>query len=100
MCMHLHRKKKKEKSFFEGLKLLAEKWENISFMGDFNTVFSRFDMADGMVFKTDVGRNFLIEMIEGENLIDVWRETNQRKREFSIRQLVGNCMCQTRIDFI
>lgn len=97
--MHPHRKKKKKK-FFEGLKLLAEKWENIIFVGDFNTVFSRFDMADGMVFKTDVGRKFLIEMMEEENLIDVWRETNQRKRDFSRRQLVGNFMCQTRLDFI
>lgn len=34
------------------------------------------------------------------NLIEVWREKKQRKRNFSRRQLVGNCMCQTRIDFI
>ncbi len=57
-------------------------------------------MADGMVFKTDVGRKFLIAMMEEDNLIDVWREKNQRKINFSRRQLVGNFMCQTRIDFI
>lgn len=33
-------------------------------------------------------------------MIDVWREKNQRTRDFSRRQLVGNFMCQTRIDFI
>lgn len=31
-------------------------------------------------------------------MIDVWRERNEKKREYSRKQLVGNFMCQTRID--
>ncbi len=97
--MHLHKRKKKNE-FFEGLQILTKKWKNLILVGDFNMVFSTFDMADGMVFKTDVERRFLTEMMEEENLIEVWREKKQRKRNFSRRQLVGNFMCQTRIDFI
>lgn len=33
-------------------------------------------------------------------MIDVWRERNEKKREFSRRQIVGNFMCQTRIDMV
>ncbi len=97
--VHAPTQEKEKKKFFEDLQILTKKWENAILVGDFNTVFSKFDMADGMVFKTDVGRKFLIAMMEEDNLIDVWREKNQRKRNFSRRQLVGNFMCQTRIDY-
>lgn len=97
--MHPPRREKK-KHFFEGLRILIKTYKNVILVGDFNTVFSKMDMADGMVFRTDMGRKELKEMMEERNLIDVWRENHERKREFSRRQLVGNFMCQTRIDFI
>jgi exonuclease III len=98
--VHAPWQEKEKKIFFEQLRVVTEKWENVIFVGDFNTVFSKIDMADGMVFKTDVGRKVLKEIMEERGLIDVWREKNEGKREFSRRQLVGNFMCQTRIDFI
>ncbi len=69
-------------------------------MGDFNTVFSKQDMAEGMVFKTDTGRKELKVLMEENNMIDVWRERNEKKKEFSRRQIVGQFVCETRIDFI
>ncbi len=51
-------------------------------LGDFNTVFSKQDMAEGMVFKSDVGRKELKELMNENNLIDVWREINGGKKEF------------------
>ncbi len=69
-------------------------------MGDFNTVLSKLDMADGMVFKNDTGRKELKLLMENNNMVDVWRERNEKSRKYSRRQLVGNFMCQTRIDFI
>ncbi len=57
------------------------------------------DMANGMVFKSDGGRKELRSLMEEKNMIDVWRERNGKKKEFSIRQLVGNFMCQTKIDY-
>ncbi len=33
-------------------------------------------------------------------MIDLWRERNEKKKEFSRRQIVGNFVCQTRIDFV
>lgn len=49
-------------------------------MGDFKTVFSKLDMAEGMVFKTDTGRIELKLLMEENNMIDVWRERNEKKR--------------------
>ncbi len=57
-------------------------------------------MGEGMVFKTDKGRKELKLLMEENNIIDVWRERNEKKKEYSRRQLVGNFMCKTRIDFI
>lgn len=65
-----------KRDFFEGIRILTKKWKNLILAGDFNTVFSKIDMADGMVFKTDVGRKALKEMMEERNLIDVWRGKN------------------------
>ncbi len=45
-------------------------------MGDFNTVFSKLEMGEGMVFKTDKGRKELKLLMEENNIIDVWRERN------------------------
>lgn len=98
--LHAPTQEGEKKVFFEGLRVLTKKYKNVILVGDFNTVFSKLDMADGMVFRTDVGRKELKEMMEERNFIDVWRENHERKRDFSRRQLVGNFMCQTRIDFI
>jgi len=41
-----------------------ESWENVMMVGDFNKVFNKKDMADGMVFRTDMGRKELKMMME------------------------------------
>lgn len=74
--------------------------ENVFIMGDFNTLFSKMDMAEGMVYKSDKGRKELNVLIEENDLIDVWKERNEKKRDYSRQPIVQNFMCQTRIDFI
>ncbi len=69
-------------------------------MGDFNIVFSKQDMAEGMFFKTDKGRKKLKALMEENNMIDVLRERNEKKKEFSRRHIVGQFVCETRIDFM
>ncbi len=69
-------------------------------MGDFNTVFSKMDIAEGMVFKSDSGRRELKCVMEENNLVDVWRERNEGIREFSRQQVVRNFICRSRIDFL
>lgn len=90
--------KKKKRLFFNVLRDLIEGWGKIIMSGDFNMVFSKRDMADGMVFKSDTGRKELRGLMEGKNIIDVWRERHEKKIDFYRKQLVGNFLCQTRID--
>lgn len=100
MNVHAPTDDKEKKEYFDILRTLMEKWKTVVVAGDFNTVFNKRDMADGMVFKSDQGRKELVSLMKEKNMVDVWRERNENRREFSRRQLVGNFMCQTRIDFI
>ncbi|MGL4945368.1 MAG: endonuclease/exonuclease/phosphatase family protein [Fusobacteriaceae bacterium] len=86
--------------FFKVLKEFLNKYKEVIMMGDFNTVFSKLDMAEGMVFKTDKGRKELKSLMEEYDIVDVWRERNENKKEYTRRQLVGDFMCKTRIDLI
>uniref|UniRef100_A0A8C2FGH2 exodeoxyribonuclease III n=1 Tax=Cyprinus carpio TaxID=7962 RepID=A0A8C2FGH2_CYPCA len=97
--VHAPNGEKEKKIYFNVLADVIEKWGKVVIAGDFNTVFSKMDMANGMVFKSDGGRKELRSLMEEKNMIDVWRERNGKKKEFSRRQLVGNFMCQTRIDY-
>lgn len=98
--IHAPGEEKKKKDFFNNLRTLISKEENVFIMGDFNTLFSKIDMAEGMVYKSVKGRKELNILIEENDLIDVWRERNEKKREYSRQQIVQNFMCQTRIDFV
>ncbi|KAK2816439.1 hypothetical protein Q7C36_022710 [Tachysurus vachellii] len=96
--VHAPVEEKEKKEFFNVLRNVVKKYKEIIMMGDFNTVFSKQDMAEGMVLKTDTGRKELKALMEENNIIDVWRERNEKKKEFSRRQIVGQFVCQTRID--
>lgn len=98
--MHVPTEEKEKKQFFNGLRSIINKYKEIIMMGDFNTIFSKQDIAEGMVFKTDTGRKELKALIEENNMIDVWRERNEKKKEFSRRQIVGQFVCRSRIDFV
>ncbi len=97
--IHAPNEEKEKKMYFNVLRDVIEKWKRVVVAGDFNTVFNKIDMANGMVFRTDSGRKELKLLMEEKNMIDVWRERNEKKREYSRKQLVGNFMCQTRIDY-
>ena len=98
--VHAPTEEKEKKEFFNVLRSIVKKYKEVIMMGDFNTVFSKQDMAEGMVFKTDKGRKELKALMSENNMIDVWRERNEKKKEFSRRQIVGQFVCETRIDFI
>lgn len=61
--------------------------------GDFNTVLSKMDMANRMVFKSDGGRKELRSLMEEKNMIDVWRERNGKKKAFSRRFSRWGILC-------
>lgn len=98
--IHAPTKKEEKRSFFNTIKTIVRNYKYIIMMGDFNTVFSRQDIAEGMGFKSDTGRKELRSLMEENNMMDVWRERNENKREYSRRQIVGNFIYQTRIDMV
>lgn len=90
---------KEKVDFFKKLRTSMEKWKRFVIIGDFNTVFSKMDLAEGMVFKSDGGRKELKSIMEENDLVDIWRERNEGIRVFSREQVVKKCMCASRIDF-
>ncbi len=91
---------KEKVAFFKKLKTSMEKWKDFLIIGDFNTVFGKMDIAEGMIFKSDRGRKELKGIMEENEMVDIWRERNEGIREFSRQQLVKNSMCASRIDFM
>lgn len=68
--VHAPSEEKEKKEFFKVLRMFLTKHKNIILLGDFNTVLSKMDMADGMVYKTDTGRRELNLMMENNNLVE------------------------------
>lgn len=86
--------------FFKELSDLMSVWQNVFLIGDFNTVLERIDVDDKMIYKADSGRNELEKMMSQHNLIEVWRNRNKSKREYSRRQVVNSVLKQSRLDFL
>lgn len=53
-----------------------------------------------MVYRADVGRKEFKCMLAEHKFVDVWRDRNRVKREYSRRQWVNTILKQSRIDFI
>lgn len=91
---------KEKREFFNRLKELMKLWGETILIGDFNTVLNKIDLAEGMIFRNDSGRKELGDLMSKYELVDIWRIRNEGKRDFSRRQIVGNILKQSRIDFI
>lgn len=98
--VHAPTEEKEKRGLFIVLRSFTEKCKKVILLGDFNTVFSKLDMAEGMVYRTDTARKELNVLMEENDLIDIWRVRNEKRREYSRRQLVENFLCQTRIDYV
>ncbi len=59
---------------------------------------TRLDASSSANFKSDGSRKILTEWMRNEDFVDVWREENPHKREFSRRQMVMGSLKQSRID--
>lgn len=87
-------------TFLKEFSSLINGWKNVIVRGDFNTVLEGKDVEDYMVYRADVGRKELKCMMDKHKLVDVWRDRNTVKREYSRRQWVNNSLKQSRIDFL
>ena len=75
------------------------KWcnEHTIIVGDFNVVLTRNDISQNNVFKSDLSREKLFELIKKYNMIDIWRMFNKNK-QYSRKQVVKGTLKQSRID--
>lgn len=73
--------------------------DNRIVVGDFNDMLSRIDLAQGMVYKADTSRKSLVHLMDEFHYVDFWRCRHGAKRDFSRRQMVGEVLKQSRIDF-
>ena len=71
---------------------------NCIIVGDFNLKSTRLDMARGKEFKNDASRKVFLKTMQEKQLIDVWRNENPNRREYSRRQMVMGELKQSRID--
>lgn len=76
----------------------SEKERKTFFTGDFNTTLSKHDISVNNTYRAEISRNILPSIMKNNNLIDIWRTLNPRKRQFSRRQLVEGKLKQSRID--
>ncbi len=51
--MYMHQRKMEKREYYNVLRKLVRKYKLIIIMGYFNVVFSKLDMAEGMIFRTD-----------------------------------------------
>ncbi len=72
--------------------------QNTIMVGDFNVWCSRLDACSVSSLKSDSTRTVLLNLMKEQNMIDVWRNENPNKREYSRRQVVLNSLRQSRID--
>ncbi|XDV53672.1 hypothetical protein PO909_022110 [Leuciscus waleckii] len=84
------------KEVFKEIKTLCK--GNFIVVGDFNVWCTRLDASSSANFKSDASRKFLIEWMQNEDIVDVWRDENPYKKDFSRRQLVMGVLKQSRID--
>lgn len=86
-----------KKVFFKELKTWVN--NNSIITGDFNVPLTQFDISGNNLFKDDVSRQSLFEIIKQCNLVDLWRIMHPNKTQFSRHQLVQNTLKQSRIDY-
>lgn len=87
---------KERQCFIKGL----NQWctPNTLIFGVFNVVQTDMDISVNNVFKTDVSRRELQQLMVKGNMCDVWRASNPSKSFFSRKQVVNNILRQSRID--
>uniref|UniRef100_A0A3Q3EX67 Endonuclease/exonuclease/phosphatase domain-containing protein n=1 Tax=Labrus bergylta TaxID=56723 RepID=A0A3Q3EX67_9LABR len=87
---------KERKTFFIEI---SKWWEgNCVIIGDFNVAMTPTDVSKNNVFKGDVSRGALKDLIITKQCLDIWRLLHPWERAYSRRQIVLNRLKQSRID--
>uniref|UniRef100_A0A3B4ZW44 Endonuclease/exonuclease/phosphatase domain-containing protein n=1 Tax=Stegastes partitus TaxID=144197 RepID=A0A3B4ZW44_9TELE len=86
------------KIFIESLGKWCVNAEKYVIIGDFNVCLSKLDKAKENTYKEDSSRTKLFELMNQNNLIDIWRNLNPLKKIYSRKQVVQGELKQSRID--
>ena len=95
--LHAPNGEKERRVFLAGLNVWCN--SNCMIVGDFNVILTQSDLSSNNTFKGDSTRRTLRDLMENNQLVDIWRVLHPWKRVFSRRQLVANTLKQSRIDF-
>uniref|UniRef100_A0A3P8SUV7 exodeoxyribonuclease III n=1 Tax=Amphiprion percula TaxID=161767 RepID=A0A3P8SUV7_AMPPE len=74
------------KDFVRGLNKWVTNKTNCLIVGDFNICLTRLDSAKNNTYKNDTSRTELNKLMERNNLIDIWRNLNPFKLQYSRQQ--------------
>ena len=69
-------------------------------MGEFKNTLAEIDRCGKTVHKYDQSYKALTEMMTEHDVVDIWRQRNERKRVFSRKVIREGMLVQSRIDFI
>lgn len=69
-------------------------------MGDFNNTLAEIDRCGKTVHKYDQSYKALTDMMTEHDVVDIWRQRNERKKVFSRKVIREGMLVQSRIDFI
>lgn len=67
-------------------------------VGDFNVWCTKLDASSSTNFRHDMSRKEIMDILQNENMMDIWRHENPERMEFSRRQMVLGKLKESRID--
>ncbi|CAC5405809.1 unnamed protein product [Mytilus coruscus] len=99
MNVYAHNVVKEKSDFFMFLDNYMQQYDNIIISGDWNTTFSKLDRASKTEHKDDIGYKTLCNLINNNNVYDIWRRRNPDCRTFSRKRVCNLDLQQSRIDY-
>lgn len=85
--------------FFKNIIEIMPRSTSLIIMGDFNNTLADIDRYGKTVHKYDHSYKALIDMMIEHNVVDVWRQRNEKRKVFSRKVVRGDMIVQSRIDF-
>lgn len=86
--------------FLKNITNVMSRSTKLIIMGDFNNTLAEIDSCGKTVHKYDQSYKALTDMMTEHDVVDIWRQRNERKKVFSRKVIREGMLVQSRIDFI
>lgn len=100
MNVYAHNTVKEKNLFFDFLDTYMQNFENIIVSGDWNTTLSNLDRSGKTEHKEDVSYKKMCNLMQHNNVYDIWRSRNNGCRTFSFKRVCNMNLQQSRIDYV